>query len=184
MKHIAKMLATTLFGVAIAGTPILAQTITIDYDHSVNFLKLKTYAWAKVHATDPVVEARITLAVNRNMGNRYMSETANNGDVTITAVEATQNKQEYTNFYAGLNDLTWQRPWGSGGFLDTEATVQDVPLHTLILDMYDTKTHKLLWRGAYTLSASDAASKDEDQKFDKAATQLIGKFPPKFVKSK
>ena len=50
--------------------------------------------------------------------------------------------------------------------------------------MYDTKTHKLLWRGTYTLSPSDAASKDEDQKIDKAVTQLISKYPPKYVKSK
>ena len=93
MTSIAKMLATALFGIAIAGTPILAQTVTIDYDHSVNFLKLKTYTWAKVHATDPAVEGRISIAVNRDMSGRYMSETAKNGDVTITAVEATQDKQ-------------------------------------------------------------------------------------------
>jgi hypothetical protein len=183
MTSIAKLLATTLFGVAMAGTPILAQTVTIDYDHSVNFLKLKTYTWAKVHATDPAVEGRITLAVNRDMGNRYMSETANNGDVTITAVEATQDKQEYTNFYSAVNDISWQGGLVSG-FLDNAATLQDVPLHTLIIDMYDTKTHKLLWRGAYTLSLSDAGSKDEDQKYDKAVTQLIGKYPPKYTKSK
>ena len=183
MTSIAKLLATTLFGVAMAGTPILAQTVTIDYDHSVNFLKLKTYTWAKVHATDPAVEGRITLAVNRDMGNRYMSETANNGDVTITAVEATQDKQEYTNFYSAVNDISWQGGLVSG-FLDNAATLQDVPLHTLIIDMYDTKTHKLLWRGAYTLSPSDAGSKDEDQKYDKAVTQLIGKYPPKYTKSK
>jgi len=47
MRSIVKILATTLFGVAIAGTPILAQTVTIDYDHSVNFLKLKTFTWTR-----------------------------------------------------------------------------------------------------------------------------------------
>jgi hypothetical protein len=184
MTSIAKMLATALFGIAIAGTPILAQTVTIDYDHSVNFLKLKTYTWAKVHATDPAVEGRISIAVNRDMSGRYMSETAKNGDVTITAVEGTQDKQEYTAFYSGLSNFTWQRVWGSGGFLDNAATLQDIPLHTIVIDMYDTKTHKLLWRGTYTLSPSDAASKDEDQKIDKAVTQLISKYPPKYVKSK
>ena len=53
MTSMTKMLATVLFGVAIAGTPILAQTVTIDYDHSVNFLKFKSYTWSGVHATDP-----------------------------------------------------------------------------------------------------------------------------------
>jgi hypothetical protein len=185
MRSIVKILATTLFGVAMAGTPILAQTVTIDYDHSVNFLKFKTYTWDRVHATDPSVEDRITIAANRDLSQRYMSETGKGGDVTITAVEATQDKQEYTNFYTGVSDINWQRGWGSGGFMDTAATLQDVPLNTLIVDMYDTQTHKLLWRGMVTEPAAVTGSEDKkDNAIDKEVTMLISKFPPKYVKSK
>lgn len=182
MKTIAKTLAAALFAIAMAGAPILAQTITIDYDHTVNFLELRTYTWTRVYATDPNVEARITLAINRSMSGRYMTEVAKSGDVTITAFEATKNKDEITSFYSQLGDIAWQRPWGSGGFLNAQAGLEDVPMGTLIIDMYDIKTHKLLWRGTDTLSASDAASKNADQKLDKAATDLIGKFPPKYKK--
>jgi hypothetical protein len=181
MRKIAKTLALGLFAVAMAGAPILAQTPTIDYDHTVNFLKFKTYTWERVHATNPDVEARITLAVNRDMSGRYMTEVAKGGDVTITAFEANTDKQEVTTFYSSLDDFAWQRPWGSG-FLDSAATPEDAPLSTLIIDMYDTKTHKLLWRGVLTLSPADVAGKDADQKLDKAATTLIGKYPPKYKK--
>jgi hypothetical protein len=177
------MLATVLFGVAIAGTPILAQTVTIDYDHSVNFLKFKTYTWDRVHATDPGVEGRITIAVDRDMSGRYMSQASKNGDVTIAVVEATQDKKEYSDFYAGLNNPTWQRGWGSGGFLDTAATLQDVPLDTLVMDIYDTKTQKLIWRGVVTEPVVKSAEKN-DQTMDKAVNLLFAKFPPKFVKTK
>ncbi len=181
MKNVAKTIATGLFAVALAAFPALAQTSAIDYDHTVNFLKFTTYTWQQVHATDPSVEARITLALNRSMHGRYMTEVAKGGDVTITAFEATKDKQEITTFYGGLGDLAWQRPW-STGFLDAAATPEDAPLNTLIIDMYNTKTRKLLWRGALTLSPADAASKDADQKLDKAATELIGKYPPKYKK--
>jgi len=181
MRSIATLSATALFGIAMAGAPILAQTVTIDYDHTVNFAKFRTYTWDKVHATDPSVEERITIALNRDMSGRYMTETSKGGDVTITAVEATQDKQEFTDFYNSLGDFTWQRSWGSAGFLDSPAALTDIPLDTLVVDMYDTKTHKLLWRGAVT--EPEAKSEDKnDQKIDKAVTLLIGKYPPKYKK--
>jgi len=185
MRSIVKILATTLFGVAIAGTPILAQTVTIDYDHSVNFLKLKTFTWDKVHATDPGVEDRLTIAANRDLAGRYMSPVGQGGDVTITAVFATQDRQEYSAFYSGVSDVSWQRGWGSGGFMDNAATIQDVPLNTLVIDMYDTQSHKLLWRGMVSEPVVVTGSEDKkNNEIDKEVTLLISKFPPKYVKSK
>jgi hypothetical protein len=181
MSSIARRIATALFVAFIAAAPALAQTVTIDYDHSVNFLKFRTYTWQKLHATDPSVEDRITIALKRDMEGRYMTEVANKGDVTITAVEATQDKAEFTSFYNSLSGFTWQSVTGMGGFLDAGTTIADVPLDTLIIDMYDTKTHVLLWRGAVTEPV--AASEDKnDRTIDHAVTLLIGKYPPKFKK--
>ena len=95
MTSITNRLATALFVTVIAAAPALAQTVTIDYDHSVNFLKFKTYTWQKLHATDPSVEDRINIALKRDMEGRYMTEVASGGDVTITAVEATKDKAEF-----------------------------------------------------------------------------------------
>jgi Domain of unknown function (DUF4136) len=181
MNLFARVFAVALFGAAMAGAPIMAQTATIDYDHTVNFLKFKTYTWEKVHATDPGVEGRITIALNRDMGGRYMSEVSKGGDVTIAAVDATQDKQEFTTFYDSLgSDYTWQRPWGSG-FMDSQATLNDIPVDTLIIDMYDTKSHKLLWRGTVTEPLSGSEDK-KDNAIDKAVTLLISKYPPKYKK--
>jgi len=177
---IVKVFATTILGAAIVGAPLMAQTVTIDYDHSVNFLKFKTYTLDKLHATDPSVEDRITIALDRDMVGRYMTPLAKGGDVTITVVEATQDKQEFTDFYGSLGDMSWQRPWGNG-FMDSQAGLSDIPLDTLVLDMYDAKTHKLLWRGTVTQPVAGSEDKN-DQKIDKAVTLLIGKYPPKYKK--
>jgi hypothetical protein len=127
------------------------------------------------------VEDRITIAVKRDMAGRYMTEAGSGGDVTLTAVEATKDKQEFNDFYSGLNGTyNWQRPWGQG-FLDSSATPADVPLDTLVIDMYDTRTHTLLWRGIITEPVAGSEDKN-DQRIDKAVTQLISKYPPKFKK--
>jgi hypothetical protein len=115
MTSIAKMLATALLGFAIVGAPLMAQTVTIDYDHTVNFLKFKTYTWDKVHATDPNVEGRITIALNRDMTGRYMTEVSKGGDVTITAVDATQDTTVLPTFPGSVHGdrASWIRrpPW-------------------------------------------------------------------------
>jgi hypothetical protein len=183
MKSIAKILAAGIFVATLAATSVPAQqTVTVDYDHTVNFLKFKTYTWGKLHATDPSIEDRITIALDRDMQGRYMSEGGKNSDVTVTAVDATQDKTEFGTFYDSLgSDYTWQRPWGSAGFMDSQATLSDIPVNTLIIDMYDTKTHKLLWRGTVTESLAGSTDK-KDNTIDKAVTELIGKYPPKYKK--
>jgi hypothetical protein len=182
MKRIAVRLATAVFGLALSGVAAAAQpNITIDYDHSINFENFHTYTWASVHATEPAVEQRVSIAANRSLAGRYMKEAGKDADVTMTAIEAGKDPQEYASFYSGLTDWTWQRGW-TRGFLDTAAAPENTPLHTLVIDMYDTKSHKLLWRGAITLPADQATGSEADRKFDKAVTELIGKYPPKYKK--
>ena len=181
MKSIARVLATALFGMAMAATPLLAQTVTVDYDHTVNFLKFKTYTWQKLHATDPSVEDRINIALKRDMEGRYMTEVASGGDVTITAVDATQDKAEFINFYSSLSGFDWQHVSGATGFLDSGTDLQDVPLDTLIIDIYNPTTHQLLWRGAVTEPVAKSEDKN-DRTIDHAVTLLISKYPPKYKK--
>jgi hypothetical protein len=65
--------------------------------------------------------------------------------------------------------------------MDTQATLNDIPLNTLVVDMYDTNTHKLLWRGT-VVEPSGGTGDKEDQMMDKAVTLLINKYPPKYKK--
>ena len=179
MKFLAKLLVAASFGTVIAGTAAMAQAVNVDFDHSINFIKYKSYTLQKVHATDPNVEQAITIAVDRDLANRYLHPDSK-GELIIAVVEATQDKQEYATFYDGLGGLAWQRGWGSG-FMDTAATPQDIPTGTLIIDMWDRKTQKLIWRG--TITEDQTGSEDKKgEKMDKAVGQLVGQFPPKSKK--
>jgi hypothetical protein len=110
-----------------------------------------------------------------------MTEVASGGDVTITAVDATQDKAEFINFYRSLSGFDWQHVSGASGFLDSGTALQDVPLDTLIIDIYNPKTHQLLWRGAVTEPVAKSEDKN-DRTIDHAVTLLISKYPPKYKK--
>ena len=182
MKSVGAGLATAVLGLALSGVASAAQpNITIDYDHSINFENYHTYTWASVHATQPSVEQRVSIAANRSLAGRYMKEAGKDADLTMLAIEASKDPQEFATFYSGLTDWDWRRGW-TNGFLDNAAAPENEPLHTLIIDMYETKSHRLLWRGTVTLPADQATSSEADQKFDKAVTELIGKYPPKYKK--
>jgi hypothetical protein len=183
MRSIAKMLAGVLFGAAFAAAPALAQAVNVDYDHSINFLKYKSYTLQKLHATDPGVETRLTIAIDRDLQARYLHPQDKDPDIIVAVVESNQDKTEYSTFFDSLSGLSWERGWGSGGFLDSAATLQDIPAGTLVVNMWDGKTKKLIWRGIITEPASVISDKEADQKMDKAVGQLLGQFPPKFKKS-
>jgi len=183
-RTLANMLTTVaLFSTILAGAPARAQAVSVDYDHTINFLKYSSYQLTKLHATDPGVESRLTIALDRDLQDRYLHPTDNNPDLIIAVVESNQDKQEYATFYDGLSGLSWQRGWGGGGFLPSAATVQDIAPGTLVLDIWDRKTQKLVWRGAITEPASVTSDKEADQKLDKAVGQLLAQFPPKYKKA-
>jgi Domain of unknown function (DUF4136) len=182
MRFFAKMLAGALFGSLIGGVPAKAQAANTDWDHTINFLKFRSYTLQKAHATDPGVESRLTIAIDRDLQERYLHPVDKDPDIIVGVTEANQNIQEYADFYDSLGGLSWQRGWGSGGFLDSMAAVQNIPAGTLVLDMWDGKTKKLIWRGIITEPASVTGAKEADQKMDKAVGQLLAQFPPKFKK--
>jgi hypothetical protein len=181
---LANMLSTAaLFSTILAGASARAQAVSVDYDHSINFNKYNSYQLTKLHATDPGVESRLTIAVDRNLQTRYLHPTDSNPDLMIAVVESNQDKQEYATFYDSLTGLSWQRGWGGGGFLPSAATLQDIAPGTLVLDIWDRKTQKLVWRGAITEPAAVVSDKEADQKLDKAVSQLLAQFPPKYKKA-
>ena len=156
-------LALAAFGAA----PMLAATST-DWDHNVNFRSYRTFSFYKVQTSDPLYVRRIEDEVTADLTKAGMERVESGGDLAITAVGGVHNEQEYNTFYDGLG--------GGGGMQQTR--VEQVPVGTLMLDMYDSKTHQLVWRGR---SQSDLSNKSEKntKTLDKDIDHMLNGFPPK-----
>ena len=160
--------------------PVIAQQVSTDYNHSTNFSQIHTYCWAKVKTSNPLNEDRVKRAVDQDLAAKGWQMVPSGGDVSLTAVGATRNQQEYNSFYDGFGGggFGWRRGWGGGGFGDTTTTVQQIPVGTLVLDMYDTNSKQLVWRGMASDTLSSKPEKNT-QKLDKAVKKMLDKFPPK-----
>lgn len=154
--------------------PVYAQSVHTDYDHKVDFSHYQTYSWEKVHTTNPLWQQRIMDAVDKDLQQKGWKRVQSGGQVALVAVGATRDRKEYQTFYDGLGGWGW-----GGGFGDeSTTTVENVPVGTLVLDMYDQDSKKLLWRG----TASKALSKNTDKNIkslDKSVDKMLDKFPPK-----
>jgi len=160
---------------AFFSVPALAQKVETDYDHSANFSQYRTYSWRHVHATDPFFQGRIREAVDRELQAKGWQQVPSGGDVTLTAVAIKRNRKECTTFYDGLGPGWRWHGWGTGM---ATTTVEDIPVGTLVVDIYDTGSQHLVWRGL----AHDQLSKKPEKntkKLQKAVDKLFDKFPPR-----
>jgi hypothetical protein len=183
---------STIFGGALLGACLLtvcgsAQDISTDYDHNFKFNMLKGYSWGKVEASDPLVEPRLAAAVDHVLQQYGFKESGKSGaaavdqgkatTMIVTAVEA-KSPAQYVAFYRGMHDLDWHRGWSGGGFSDSAANLRQIHGGTLVIDIYDGASGKLVWRGT-AAEATVADEKAEQENVVKAVNSLFANFPPK-----
>ena len=173
-------LATAIAFTTIQPVQMLSQEVTTDYDHSADFSQFHTFCFGHVHSSDPLFEQRIRDEVTRDLTKRGWQMVSSGGDVTVTAVGAVKNQQEYNTFYDGLGGFGWRRGWGGGGFGETYTTVNQIPVGTLVIDLYQTGSQRLLFRGTANDQLSNNADKNTG-KLDKAIDKIFSKLPVKSV---
>lgn len=166
--------ATIILGGAILlATFASAEDVKTDYDRNVDFSQFKTYSWEKVETRDPLWVSRIKDAVNAVLTAKGWTPVESGGDVAIVALEMTKDHRSVNTYYDGFGG-GWR--WG-GGFGDATTTVDTYKVGTLVLDLFDSKTKQLIWRG----SASDTLSNKSDKNIkdlDKGVQKMFDHFPP------
>jgi len=80
-------------------------------------------------------------------------------------------------FYDGFGGGWGFRRFGGGGFGESTTTTETYRVGTLVVDLFDTKTKELIWRG----NASDTLSNNSDKNIknmDKEVEKMFKQFPP------
>ncbi len=160
------------FAVLLALTSVaFSREIKVDYDHHANFSQYKTYSWGKVETQNPLWDDRIKEAVDQELAKKGWTEVASGGDVTVMAIGTTRDQPTLQTFYDGFPGWRW------GGFGEATTWVEHYEVGTLIIDMFDSRDKKLIWRG----SASDTLPDKPDKAMkdlQKSVDKMFDHFPP------
>ena len=155
----------------------MAQQVKTDYDRAADFAHYKTYSWEHVKTKDPLLVDRIENAVNAVLAARGWTQVESGGDVSIVAVQLTSNQESLNTFYSGFGGGWGWRRFGGGGFGEATTTTETYKVGTLVVDLFDAKTKKLLWRGSSSDTLSDNSDKNI-KNLNKGVDKMFRQFPP------
>jgi hypothetical protein len=154
-----------------------AQDVKTDYDRAADFNLYKTYSWENVHTENPLWVDRIKAAVNSALAAKGWTQVESGGNVSIMAMEMTSSHQTLNTYYDSVGGgWGWRGRFG-GGFGNSTTTEETYKVGTLVVDLFDSNTKKLIWRG----SASDTLSDKPDKNIknlDKGVDKMFDHFPP------
>ena len=151
--------------------------VKTDYDRGVDFNQYKTYSWEKVQTADPLWVDRIKEAVDSQLAAKGWRRVESGGQASLIGIEMTRNQQSVNTFYDGFGG---GRRWG-GGFGNATTTVDTYKIGSLVVDVFDANTHKLIWRGSSSDTLSDKSDKNI-KTLEKDVQKMFEHFPPEVKK--
>ncbi|MGH9682417.1 MAG: DUF4136 domain-containing protein [Candidatus Acidiferrales bacterium] len=165
-------LGTCLLLLTIA-RPAHAQKITTDYDHNAAFASYHTFMWvrpARVH--DPLMRQRVMDDVNSQLQAKGWQLVTADASVGVVANGVTEQEQTLNTFYDDLPGWGW-RGWVGG----STTSVNNYTVGTLVVDLFDAHTKKVIWRGTASDTLSGKPEKNA-KKLGKAIEKMFKDFPP------
>jgi hypothetical protein len=169
-------------GIALlAATSSFAQQVKTDYDRDADFNQYNTYSWQKVQTQNPLWVDRIKAAVNSALEAKGWMQVESGGDISIMAMEMTRSHQTLNTYYDNFGGgWGWRGGYGGGfgdGFGDSTTTESTYRVGTLVVDLFDSTTKKLIWRGSASDTLSDKSDKNI-KNLDKGVEKMFDRFPP------
>ena len=157
--------------------PARAQSVDVDYDKAVNFRAFKTYALGTVKMSDdasPLMVQRTLSALEGQMSAIGFRKVDASPDLIVEIQSSTREEHSYTTwgdygpywgggYWGGVAYPFWH----SSGFSGVD--VQTILVRTLIVDMLDARTEKVVFRGTAEDTVSHKAKKNERKAYEAVA---------------
>jgi hypothetical protein len=172
MQKLVVTLTLVLFAV-----PCFAQKVTHDWDRDFDFSKVSTFYYleSEENEENPLMHQRILNSLEYHLNMKGLYHVDKDPDIVVTywsdAKEEVRVNSDHFGYGYGAG---WY--WGGGMGTTTSRVISHVK-GTLVIDMWDAKAKRMIWRGTITDTVSDKPEKNE-KKINKGMEKLFAKFPP------
>jgi Domain of unknown function (DUF4136) len=177
----------TLFGVIVLASTLFctvaqAQKTSAGFDSNANFSSYKTFAFDKSGARNPFVNQMIVDAVERELTARGLTKVAADPDLLVVYLAASGPSLQVASvpFYQVVN------PTYSGMVGGRSMATWDVTTGTLVVDLFDRKADRIVFRGSASdvLQRAPSADLAADAKvvskpISKGIAKIFKKYPVK-----
>jgi hypothetical protein len=164
-SRLAALLGLAL-GLAVASSAAAAD-VKVDYDSHADFTRYKTWSWRTgTAAPNPVSDKRIREDIEARLTAHGITRVEKGGNLEIVYHAAGDNQ-------ISVDKLGYKEP-----SFQTEATrVRYVRSGSILLDMIDAASGKVVWRGQ-AQEVADPTYTDVIRKIDQTMDKLFEHFPP------
>lgn len=198
-----RRILSLVIGMVLLAGGCSSMSVSTDYDPSANFANLKTYRWLPADeqrltgdpriAGDTLLEARIHSAVDRELAQEGYELVPDDAPpdapvdflvgyhMTLDRQIDTRTINEVYHYSPGWSGWSPRgRHYYRGGYYYAPRTYVDVyDQGTLLIDLIDPQTRKLIWRGsAVDRMNFQESPQDKTQQINEAVRRMFQNFPP------
>ncbi|HKQ30962.1 MAG TPA: DUF4136 domain-containing protein [Burkholderiales bacterium] len=183
-----KRLVAAWLVIVVAGCTI---GVTQDYDTSIEFAQLRTYAWQPETsrtrdnplANNNLVDERVRRAVDAELSKKsYKKVDLARADFTVMYHYAIQDRIDLDSGRSSIGVGVGSGSRGSFGGIGIGIGLGDRTYEqdTLAIDVIDPKSGKLIWRGIAKRQYTPKSNPRElTERFNETVQAILAKFPPK-----
>jgi hypothetical protein len=123
---------------------------------------------------DDLITQQLTSALEAELTKKGLTKTDSDTADLLVGYQVSTGEEKQINAYG--NGFGMGPRWGGG--MGT-ATISTLTVGSLALDMYETSTKHLVWRGVASKTIDQGAKPDKRQKnIQKGAEKLLKNYPP------
>jgi hypothetical protein len=152
-----------------------AADVKTDYSHSADFSRYHTYSWMQVKAGNDLWAQRIQRDVDAALAAKGLQKVPSGGDLQVAAFGSTHDQPSIQTFYDSFGGGWFWQDFGDGM---SYTTTVNQPEGTLVVDLLDSSSKHLVWRGTANSALSGKPEKNE-KKLEHLVDDMFKHFPPK-----